>query len=197
MAVNDGDIIRVTCKMRFSGNDIQNVFHVQYDGVPQLDVDFMDDVNTAMDTYYQDINPQISAGVYYDTIAFFNITQDRPMGEQAWASLVQGSNNTGEHIAPQLSPLVLFGTYTTKSQGRKYLPFLTSNNTGNYGSVDTVVLTAMATWAANFLGSTALTTGQIGFGNYNKNLTRFVYWVSAFTKAYLHTQRRRKAGVGS
>jgi hypothetical protein len=197
MSVVGGDVIRVTCKMSFSGNDIQNVFHVQYDGVDQLDIDFMDDMNTAIDTYYQDIRPQISSAVTFDTIAFYNVTQDRPMGEQAWATLVAGGNSTGEHLAPQLAPLCLFGTYTPKSQGRKYLPFLTSNNTSNYGSVDSVVLTAMATWAANFLGSTALTTGQVGFGNYNKNLTRFVYWVSAFTKAYLHTQRRRKAGVGS
>jgi hypothetical protein len=196
-SVNLDDIVRVTAKMNYGGGDIQNVFHVKYNGTPQDDVDFMDDVSDAVDTYYSGVVAQISSYVNFGTIGFYNITQDRPMGEQAWPTLTVGGNSTGEHLAAQLAPLVLFGTYTPRSQGRKYLPFLTTNNTGNYASLDSVVLTAIATWAANFLGTTALTVGSVTFGNWNKTLTRWAPWVNAFVQAYCRTQKRRFRDVGS
>lgn len=119
------------------------------------------------------------------------------MGEQSWPALAGFSNSTGEHLAPQLAPLVLFSTYVSKSQGRKYLPFPTTNNTSNYGEVDAGFLAAMLNWGVTFLGAIALTVGSITFGNYNDSLTRFAPWVECFAKNRLHTQRRRRAGVGS
>jgi hypothetical protein len=198
MAMADQDIVRITAKMSYSGGDIQNVFHVRYTmATPTDDATFMADTADEIDTYYGDINTQISSTVSYDTIAFYNITQDRPMGEVAWPTRTAGGNSTGEHLPPQTSPLVLFGTYTPKSQGRKYLPMLTTNNTGNLGSVDSVVLTALATWAANFLADAVIGGGYIEFGNWNDTLSRFAVWITAFVKDYLHTQRRRSRAVGS
>lgn len=192
-----GDVVRVTAKMSYSGGDIQNVYHVQYSGSDIDDATFMSGLASAVDTAHGAVNPQISSTVTYDTIAFFNVTQDRPMGEIAWPVQTVGGNSTGEHLPPQTSPVVLFGTYTPKSQGRKYLPMLTTNNTGNLGSVDSGVLTAMANYAANFIGQVVVGTGYVLFGNYNNTLTRFAPWVTAFVKDVLCTQRRRRASVGS
>jgi hypothetical protein len=193
----NNDIIRVTAKMLWGGGQIQNVFHVEYSGTTQDDVDFMDDVSLMIDTSYMLLQTHVSNAVVTETFAYYNISQDRPMGEQSWPNLAGFANSTGEHLAPQLAPLVLFSTYVSKSQGRKYLPFFTTNNTSNYGEVDATPLAAMVTWGSTFLGSVSLTVGSITFGNWNDNLTRFAPWVEVFAKNRLHTQRRRRASVGS
>jgi hypothetical protein len=195
--VNNNDIIRVTAKMHWGGGDIQNVFHCQYSGTTQDDVDFMDDVAIDFDASYTLMYSHISSGVTAETIAFFNVTQDRPMGENAWPALTTFGNTTGEHLAPQLAPLVLFSTYTARSQGRKYLPFMTSNNTSNYGVVDSAPLAAMVNFGVTFLGPIALTVGEVSYGNWNDDLTRFAPWIEVFAKSDLATQRRRRRYAGS
>jgi len=194
---NNNDILRITAKMHWSGGEIQNVFHCQYSGTTQDDVDIMDDLSLDIDASYTLMQAHISSGITCDTIAYYNVTQGRPMGEQSWPALGAFGNSTGEHLAPQLAPLILFSTYTSKSQGRKYLGFMTTNNTNSYGVVDSGPLAAMVNFGVTFLGAIALTVGTVTYGNWNESLTRFSPWVECFAKNRLATQKRRCQGVGS
>jgi hypothetical protein len=196
MSVVDGDIVRVVARQSYGEDDIQNVYHCRYTGPDIGDDDFVDEVADALDTAHDAYNVVVASSIDYDTIWFWNVTQDRPLGEVAWPTLTVGGS--GADIMPlQTAPLVLFNTAAPRSQGRKYLCPTTETATNAGGVLASPALTALVNYATYILGTMVVGSGTASWGTYNPTLTRFAEFVSAVVRDLLHTQRRRTPGVGS
>lgn len=198
MTVQNGDIIRVTCKLAHNSgvDDIQNVYHYKAVlGTPASDLLIHNTIAANMELAYTEINTRIPNTTTYTTIESWNVTQDAPMVEAAWPTLTAGTG-TGEFMPAQCAPLCLFSTATARSQGRKYLPFLREADM-NGGILSAATLADIADMIAILLAVLDPGDGNLYIGNWRKTPARFAQWVAGEVQSIVRTQRRRVRGVGS
>lgn len=193
-----GDILRVTAKMVFGADQVQNVYHLRVDTSEDVDDDTMQlYVTEKIDAMYNWYQPSMCANVTFTTIELWNVSQDRPMGDWDWPTLTVGGAS-GDGLPKQCAPLILFGTLTARSQGRKYMPTTNEAGSTSGGSLVSSVLADLGEFAAEVL--TNIDIGAVGeavFGNWSPEKERFAEWVTAGVRGMLKTQRRRVSGVGS
>jgi hypothetical protein len=199
-ACADGDVIRVTAKMSYDAGTaaVQNVYHF----VCTFDADQSDSavhytLASTLESAYTYLLPFLRSTLKFDTIQTWNETQDRPMIEDAWPTLVDGDETSIDAYAAQAAPLVLFGTNAARSQGRKYLPPVIESAVSDYGTLSSTIQTAITNYAGVLLTQASVSLfNYLNAGNYNKTLSRFAPWLSALISATIRTQRRRVRGVG-
>jgi len=197
MSVNNDDVLRVTAKMHMGVVDIQNVFHIQAQGTGTLgDAAAVSAIALRLDDAYANMVAQLSDNLQFDTIEVFNVTQDAPMDEVTWPTLVDG-DVVSDQLPTQVAGLVRFTTNVARSQGRKFIGGVIEGDNDANGLPDTDVLTALAAFAADVLTPWLIGSGNFAFGNYNVDLTRFAEWVSPIINTIWSTLRRRRFGVGS
>jgi hypothetical protein len=195
--VEPGDVVRVTAKMSILGTDIRNVYHAQYAGSEGVeDVYFVADTADRLDDAYDYIYHMHSTSMSYDTIEFFNITQDRPMDEVVWPTMTAG-NSSADLTALQTAPLVVFGTDAPRSSGRKYLPPVVVDVMEPAGEIAGATLATIASYAAEILTDWFFTNGSAQFGAWSKKYSRFAPYVVGVVDELIRTQRRRVTNVGS
>lgn len=197
MTVQIDDVIRATAKMSLGVEDIQNVYHFKATGTgTATDANVTIAIAAGLDSAYDEVDLLFSDQVDFDTIEFYNLTQDTYLGELAWPSLVAGGD-LGDMLPPQTCLFTLFNTDTLGSQGRKFLPATTHNYLGVDGTPLGGVLTDLAAFAADLL--TGYVTGTVTMvpGNYRKATQGFFQWVLAIVPDFFATQRRRYYGSGS
>lgn len=195
MAIANGDVLRIVCKMSYGTDMQQNVYHALYTGSTELDDTVFDEILDWMDDLYTIINGYVAASVNYDTIEVFCVTQDRPISEDAWPALTVGAS-TYQPLPPQVAALALFPTATARSQGRKFLPSFAENCTVGDGIIDAVPLGQIATYVATAILGRVAGAGFLTLGNWNPDLARFAEWIAGIASDQLATQRRRRLGYG-
>lgn len=197
MAIENNDVLRITCKFSYESNDVQNVYHIKVaTSGPVDDEDFLDEIADDMDSMYDDINPHISNDITYETVEVYNITDDTYVGEVSWPSKTVGGAS-GNNMPPASAALCLFPTGTLRSQGRKFLPLMTINALDATGTPSTTVLTAMVAFIADVLTQKSGVNWTGYLGNWNDPLGRFAQWLSGLAVDFFATQRRRYVGSGS
>lgn len=197
MAVNVGDVIRVTAEMDINGvDDVINVVHIEnhIQAYPSDDL-YMDDVATWLDTTYGTMNSRTPDNLNYVAIKGQNITQSILMPSKAWPSLVVGGD-VGGAMAQVNTPMIFFRTTQPRRIGKIYLPYI-GETFQEGGVLDGGTLTALDSFG------TLLRTPFLGP---NANF-RYVVWSRKFlglsvpfdhvVPTVLRTQRRRRQGVGS
>lgn len=198
MAVAPGQVIQVTLRGEWPGGDeAQQVIYLVNDG----DSNAADaDVLTAADLYmidaYNDILTYVSNSFSWLTIRVYNITQDKPIGDQALSTTVTGTSVT-QPLPYQCSGLVSFPTKKKKTVGKKYIPGLTEG-----AQDDANALLSAAVDDLQDLGDTLVdgfTAGGQEFipGTYNLATQTFTKFESAIARGGIYTQRRRRPGVGA
>jgi len=195
--IENGDVVRVTAKLSHGVNDLRNVYHVLYSGTaPVEDEFFVADTADKLDNAYLEIVSIFPTGVQFDTIEFFNITQDRPVDEVVWPTMTEG-DGTGTNAAYQLAALVNFGVDAPRSSGRKYLGTLAGTVVGSGGTILAPHITELGLYAAELLADWFFENGIAQFGVFSKLYNRFAPYVTAGLDVLARTQRRRVSGVGS
>jgi len=197
MTVQNGDVLRITAKLQYNGNDIQNVFHLFNYGSAENDNVVSAAIETRIDTAYSYLNVYYPDDIIYTTIAIWNVTQGVPVSENAWPTMTAGGAGTADASPLQLAPLIKFGTAIARSQGRKYLGGFVEGQQDDGGTIGAVLQVALVTWAGHFLSSVIGGAAQMAFGNWNSTLGRFASYVAYTIDNYYRTQRRRVPGVGS
>jgi hypothetical protein len=197
----DGDVIRLTAKMSYDSGtaQVQNVYHLVCNfTASQTDSTVQYVLASMLESAYSYLLPFLRSTLKFDTIQTWNVTQDRPMVEDTWPTLVDGDETSIDAYAAQAAPLVLFNTAAARSQGRKYLPPVIESAVSDYGTLSGTLLTAIANFASVLLISASVSVGNnLNTGNYSKLYNRFAPWLSALIEATIRTQRRRVRGVGS
>lgn len=196
--INAGDILRVTCKMHANnvGQDIQNVFHYKHYGDSATDTAWFTACATLMDTAYDALKTQIPNDVTFESIAVWDITQDRPVYEGSWPTLTAGTA-TADPLPSQTAALALFTSDKARSQGRKYLPPFAENACDTNGKLTSGATAALVTWIADVLLYVAAVNWHSVPGNWSPTKVRFAQWLAGLAQDYFRTQRRRVEGVGS
>jgi hypothetical protein len=200
-ACQDGDIIRVTCKMLLdpSLSEVQNVYHLMCQFTADRDdTTVVYGTKNWLDDAYTEIAADIPDNVLFNTIAFWNLTQDRPMDEVVWPTLSNGTCDGAPATEAQVAPLVLFNTQAPRSQGRKYLPPPCETSVGEFGDIEAAFVARLINFIATILdGAELLADNNLIPGNWSKLYDRFAPWISGILQQYARTQRRRVPGVGS
>jgi hypothetical protein len=194
---NIGDVIRMTAKMTYGLNDddIQNVYHGQVFGSDVSDDDLHEAIMTFLEGAYTQLLPDMTDEITFAALETWNITQDRPIKETAWATLTYGGNSTTSYVSTS-APLVLFNTNTARSQGRKFLPPVTEAGVTD-GILSGTVTGHMVDFAAAILANILEVDVGLVMGNWSGTLARFAPFVGAVVSDILATQRRRRRGRGS
>ncbi|MCK5293006.1 MAG: hypothetical protein KAR39_13430 [Thermoplasmata archaeon] len=197
MTVQIDDVLRVTAKMSIGVEDVQNVYHFKATGTgTATDANVTIAIAAGLDNAYDEVDLLFPTVLSFDTIEFYNLTQDLYLGELAWPTLVAGAD-VADLLPPQVCPFVLFNTNELGSQGRKFLPVTTTNYIAVDGTPTGGVLTDLAAFAADILIGYVTGTVTMVPGNYRKGTAAFFEWVLAILPDFYATQRRRYYGSGS
>lgn len=195
MTVVADDIIRVTAKMEVVANANQNVWHAKITGGPATDAEVVTAFANGMNEIYNSLVGYMQTSSVFVSIAIWNVTQDRPLGDVPWPTLTTGGSASA-NSAYQLAPLVKFNTLVARSQGRKYIPVRTVDAYEGGGIITAGELANLAAFASDALAFVDFGVWGYKFGNWNKNLMRFAPWDSAVIDDRVKTQRRRYLGSG-
>ena len=197
MTTEQGDVLRVTCKMSVGVDDVQNVYHFEAQGSGSLsDALTLSLLASGLDGTYDEIDLLITDELSFDTIEVYNLTQDTYVGEANWPILTVGGG-LNEMLPPQTCLFTLFNTDVLNSQGRKFLPPTTVDYLGADGTPLGGVLTDLASFAADLLAGYITGAFELHPGNYRKDTADFIEWVLAIVPDFFATQRRRYYGRGS
>lgn len=195
------DVLRVACRQQYAGVDDQvNVMHWVIGAMPTpaTDASIMADIADLISEAFQTIDQYISDNVDAVDMAFYNVTQDEPVGVVAWGGGYSGGTGTGEALPTHDTALVLLPTSVKRRIGRIYLPTMTEGAQGSGAWVAGVVT------AVDAFGS-YLTTAQVG-GVFGGTYRYTVYGRSDGSQSWptlvrlaprVAVQRRRKRGRGS
>jgi hypothetical protein len=156
----------------------------------------MASIAAAIDQAYSRFSTVMSNSLIFDTIEFYNVTQDLPMGEVAWPVQVGGGDAT-DGLPPQIAAQINFVTGLPRSQGRKYFGCFTEQHSEDDGYVSSSLLAWLALAAADLLLGAVSGGTTWSIGHYKVSTSTFIQWLSAIVPIVFATQRRRKAGVGS
>lgn len=197
MTVSANDVVRITAKLNYDGNSLQNVYHVtSYSGAGVSDDDFMDAADDWVDDAYDNIISVLHDGVDFDSIEFFNVTTNSPMGSRAWPTQTSGSDATYQALPLPDAGVMLFETPVARSLGRKFISGVTEIHQDDGGTMSVALKTALLAMAADLLTTFVVGTQTFEAGNWNEALSRFVGWVGAHLSTFYGTQRRRRKGRG-
>jgi hypothetical protein len=197
MPVGNNDIVRITAKFSYAGNDVQNVYHCKVDATADIpNSTFLSEMAADIDSMYDEIVTEIHNSIHFDTIEMYNISGDEYIGEIDWPSKTTGSGAV-DRLPVQCAALVKFPTSTLRSQGRKFLPPYHEDAKDSAGNPTSVALANLADWAADVLTTKTGTNWSAVMGNWSPTLLRFAEWTSAVIATFFATQRRRYSGSGS
>lgn len=197
MSATIGDVIRVTAKMSWNQQDIQNVYHIQMQATTsESNMSIMTDIADDLEDAYGYLYAAMHDEMTFDSISFYNLTADEFMAEIEWPTLTTGTEST-DPLPMQCAALVRFGTDVLGSQGRKFIGVLTEANLDPDGTISAGLATAMGNFAAQLLNGITGVDWSATYVNWNETLSRVATWASAFVNLYFCTQRRRRPGVGS
>jgi len=197
MTIQLNDIIRVTAKMSYGEDDVQNVFHykcAESGGVDEST--FMTAVRDELDAAYVLMEDFIADGISADSVEAWNLTQESWVGEITWSNFT-GGQGLGAKMPPSTCPLITFTTGVLGSQGRKYMPFTTEDYNDLNGNPNASIKTAMGLFAAAILNGFQASGIDFIPGNWRKATSTFIPWVTAIIRGYYGIQRRRRVGAGS
>jgi len=198
MTINQNDIVRCVVKCNIGGTDHYNVFHLKkLTATGEADADFMDRADDYFEDAYITLNGLLTPEFQYDTIEYFNVTQDTPVGERSFPTLTTGSGS-GDTLPRQAAALVRFTTATPGSQGRKFVSGFGEPAQSAGGLLVATAISQLMAYAVSLMtGILDGSTQDYVPGNWNEALGRFVQWAAAVINDYMASQRRRVVGVGT
>lgn len=196
--VESGQVVQVSAQMAYGlVNDIINVFHYEMLGGVTEDDDLVKLVLAAeLDSAYSLLLADYGVDLLFDKLVFYNISADRPMGEESWPTLVNGTNSN-DALPLQNATQVNFRTGVKRSQGRKYLGGFTESGSDGAGLVDPAFQGRLQAWADDLLIDPTVGSGSMQIGHIKQSTGEFIPWTTAQARPLFATQRRRKLGVGS
>jgi hypothetical protein len=192
------DILRVAARMNYVGiGDFVNVFHFRCNTSPFVTDGYaLVDMALVMDALYDTIAPSLSDYANFVDVNVFNVTQDRPLGSTAWPTQTTGEAS-GDVLPSQCAAFVRATTGYSRNWARKFLgPFLEASNTSD-GRVYSTLLTRLANFLAEWLVSTAVTTGTYTPVVYHSKTSTWKALVDGVVRNVWATVRRRRVGRGS
>jgi hypothetical protein len=197
MPINSDDVLRITIRQTIGSSDIQNVFHAFYVGTQIVNYPvFLSELAQYFGDAYSEVEALFPDSQSDGISDVFDLTADSPVGVFSLTGYA-GGTGTGAVTAWQTAALVLFGTQTARSQGRKYLGVLNENVIANDSTIEPAPVLDLLDFAAYFTGGLFVTGGVLIFGNWNPTLARFSAWLTAAVSPIARTQRRRMPDVGS
>lgn len=197
MAVNVGDVVRITARMLLDGvDDIINVYHFVVDtNTTANDEAFMVEVAARMDALYTLINSRVSDRVTYISVEGFNVSQIVLLPPASWPVLTAGGT-AGVMLPEMVTACAFHRTTTPKVRASKFLPPTTEES--NDGGALGVAYKALVQLFADFLLAAIVGPNiNLDYIAFNRTLETFVRVASAVVPARFRTQRRRRIGVGS
>lgn len=197
MTVNSGDILRVTAKMKMSGKDVQNTFHIEAQDTNDLDdATVVAAVEARLEAAYDNLLTELSDNLAFDSIVIKNVTQDVPISDSGWPTLTTGNTATGD-APPAVAGMVKFPTGVARSQGRKFIGGLVNAVITTAGDPSSALQVSLANYVVDLLDTWLIGDGEFAFGNYDDVLLRFAEWASGLVVDTFKTQRRRYTGSGT
>jgi len=197
MPAGSGDILRIVAKCEMGGQDVINVFHAQMAETGEVDDStILTAVRNRLEAAYQELEDEQSDQLTAVGIDVANITDNTVIGQTTLGAYTGGTAEQGT-LPPQVAGFVQFGTQVLGSLGRKFLAGFIEDSNTETGRPDTAVQAVIAAFAAEILAPLLIGSGFLNFGNWNKDLERFVDWVSATVSSEWKTQRRRYYSSGS
>lgn len=202
MAIDLGDIIRVTAIMAEQGHTVQNVYHLYVGGTesPPFDGGFVETVADWIDAVYSSLSPLQHTGFTYVSLRFENLSNDTALGNVPWPDQTAGTGGAAQ-LPPAVTALSLFTTNAKKSVGKKFWGGIVADEMDQDGTPSGDLVNALATMGVLLLIGAGDDDWTVIPGNQRFNEagepTLHVPWQACTVPNKFATQRRRYVGVGS
>lgn len=192
------DVIRATAKLvNATSGAIQNVYWFKMTSDLSLEPDDVaEDLGEALELIYDGLITDMSEDTTFDSINYYNITQDFPLGDYDWPTLTDGTQTT-EELPHGCAALLFARTGQPRVLGRKFLgPFLEASQSDGawVTAFRTTLASALNSWITVLFEGTHATWQRGVWSATKEAFYTFVDGVVRFVVAY---QRRRKANVGA
>lgn len=196
MAVDEGDVLRITAEMKVDADAIQNVFHYQYQSVAQItDAQALTDSALVMEDLYNDLLASIATSVDFVQVRVQNITKDVLLGTTAWPTIIAGLEVL-ELLPRPVSALITYGTAVPDTRGGTYFGGFTELDNTNLAVIASALITRLGAVATSVLAGTNLSGRFYQLIVQNREFGTVIPVTSAIVHAVWRTQRRRRQGVG-
>lgn len=198
MAVEVGDILRISANMLFEGTDqYSNIFHFQISQNDSAsDDNLMEDIALEMDTSYTLVEDDISDDVAFVDVEGINITQDVLLPPKGWPVLTTG-NDPIQALPGQVSACVYFRTLRPRTRASKFMPPYGEDRNESGGVIGATAIARLQQFGDFWVVGLNSLDVKGKFGAYNREFDRFTEAKSAVVPIRFRTQRRRRVGVGS
>ena len=194
--VLSGDVVLIKAVQRLGSEKVINTFYVLNDGPGNSTDETAKDAALAwLQTAYGFLPGSLTPEWSTDIVQFYNMTQDRPMGDEPWNSTITGTGGS-ESMPYQMAALVTFPTEVKRSLGKKYIAGFTEGDSPGAGVLGPAPIANLVSFAAEILSGFNQSANLYAVGNYREALGTFIPYVSALVDVLLSTQRRRKPGIG-
>jgi hypothetical protein len=197
MAVQIGDIVRLTAKMKLFGtDDVMNIFHYEISLNDTLDdLTLMEEAALLLDIAYTHLINDLTEELTFVTIDGQNITQNTLLPEVPWPVLVNG-DNAASLLPTQCAAEVFWPTTTPKVRTTCFVGGYAITANDALGAIAVGSLGRLADFGAQLTEwTTANVEGLKGSFNVAKDV--FTPAGSPVVPTRWRTQRRRRLGVGS
>lgn len=204
MAITTGELVRSVAIMNdVNGSQIENVYHHQYTGTPDVtESAYLTGIEAELSAMYATVEGQIPntltpVEIVCDVVVFSSgkVITVRAVGTIAWTTWA-GGTGSGEGLPQGVAAVVNFPTSSVGVVGRKYLgPFGEGAQSG--GVLTSAAQTALASFAAAFLDGFTLSASTLFPILMSTKFAAPVGGLTSVVKAVMGYQRRRKAGRGS
>lgn len=201
MTSNLHDIFRVTTLLQEAESGaIANVFLAKLitkTSVTLTDGETMTDLAKWMDNAFDPLAQWICDTVTFDVVNVFNVTQDRPLGNEPWPVQTAGEQ-TLDPLPAQCACYVQFETGISRSWGRKFMGGFSELANNLEGYITANLVTALASFALVITnGYTSAASDSYGPYIYSTQINDYRPIVSATVRNVWSTIRRRRIGRGS
>jgi len=194
----DGDVCRLTMYggMPQAGEEWNMVFYLVYDSIiSQDDLETLNDFAVWAGALWEVWRPACSMAFNWKGIRVYNMTQDRPVGEDAAPSPIPGQHET-ECSATQIAALALAPTGEKRVRGRKYLPGI-SEVLIAYSVLHNNAMVALTNVCAKWITPIKRALDNIWYPGLYRKLKPFIEITVAIAKSIAGIQRRRRPGQGA
>lgn len=197
MTVGFEDVVKVTVEgLGASGQDVQNVFHLQNTGSAITDADTIDDMVEVLESLYTLLAAVLSIVLIIRDIRVLNVTDAVDVGLGLFVDDTPGTNVL-DVMPPQCSMGITLSTDRLKVRGRKFFGPTCDDQANNEGVVSAAALLDLADVGDHMTVEQVAVNSTWRYGvlaSFDAVWLPFTGYVIPTTVV---TQRRRRRGVGS
>ncbi len=195
--INDGDVVRPVAFLHTVDLSVNNnVFQMEIGATGGASLDtILDRILTTLELVYSIVRLFQTARTKYDHVTFYNITQDIPLPQKDWPTIIAGALGDDD-LAHMTAAMLSFGVGLPRVFGRKFFGGVGESALDQDGLWGTTQITKLTDISVEMLADHVISGTSMKFGVITGVTPVFKQFTEAIITTIPASQKRRRQGVG-